>query len=59
MVEWDLKPGSLVLGSVFLVYVTAVLFMELVAWNCARGLAQDETPYHDGEVLSPSDSHNQ
>ena len=51
MVEWDLKPGSLVLGSVFLVYVTVVLVMELVAWNCARGLAQDETPYHDGEVL--------
>ena len=59
MVEWDLEPGSLVLGSVFLVHVTVVLVMELVAWNCARSLAQDETPYHDGEVLSHSDSHNQ
>lgn len=53
MVEWDLKPGSLVLGSVFLVYVTAVLAIELVAWTCSRVLAQIETPYHDGEVLSP------
>ena len=52
MVEWDLKPGSLVLGSVFLVYVTAVLAVELVAWTCSRVLAQTETPYHDGEVLS-------
>ena len=53
MVEWDLKPGSLVLGSVFLVYVTAVLFMELVAWTWSRVLAQTETPYDDGEVLFP------
>ena len=53
MVEWGLKPGSLVLGSVFLVYVTAVLVMELVAWTCSRVLAQAESPYHDGEVLSP------
>ena len=53
MVEWDLKPGSLVLGSVFLVYVTAVLAMELAAWTCSRVLAQIETPYDDGEVLFP------
>ena len=52
--EWDLlKPGSLVLESTFLVYVTAVLVTELVAWTCARVLAHIETPYHDGEVLSP------
>ena len=51
--EWDLKPGSLVLGSVFLVYVTAVLAMELAAWTCSRVLAQSETPYDDGEVLFP------
>ena len=51
--EWDLKPGSLVLGSVFLVYVTAVLAMELAAWTCSRVLAQIETPYDDGEVLFP------
>ena len=53
MVEWDLKPGSLVLESVFPVYVTAVLAMELVAWTCSRVLAQIEIPHHDGEVLSP------
>ena len=52
--EWDLlKPGSLVLESTFLVYVTAVLAIELVAWTCSRVLAQTETPYHEGEVLSP------
>ena len=51
MVEWDFKPGSLFLESTFLVYVTAVLVMELVAWTCFRVLAQAETPYHDGEVL--------
>ena len=51
MVEWDLEPGSLVLGSVFLVYVTVVLVMELVAWTCFRVQAQAETPYHDREVL--------
>ena len=51
--EWDLKPGSLVLGSVFLVYVTAVLFMELVTWTCSRVPAQTETPYHDGDIPSP------
>ena len=51
--EWDLKPGSLVLESVFLVYETAVLFMELVGWTCSRVLAQTETPYDDGEVLFP------
>ena len=52
--EWDLlKPGSLIPESMFLVYVTAVLVIELVAWTCSRVLAQAETPYHDGEVLSP------
>ena len=51
--EWDLKPGSLVLGSVFLVYVTAVLAMELAAWTFSRVLTLIETAYDDGEVLFP------